>query len=187
VLVYIAAAALGLLAGLAAGGTPRALADVRLRSSWAVWLAAAAQVGLASLPAGLRPVALVASLALVGWWLVVNVGGGRPRAEVAGLGLAVVGWLANVVVIAANRGMPVSRPALARAGYPASFPIESGHLFKHVAASSSTALAWLGDVIPVGPLRAVISLGDVALGAGIAVFVAAVVASERRVVSVPAR
>jgi hypothetical protein len=185
VLVYVAAAALGLLAGIAAGGSPRALADVRLRSSWAVWTAAVAQVGLASVPSGLRPAVLLASLALVGWWLVANIGG-RARAEVVGLALAVAGWLANVVVITANAGMPVSRAALVRAGYAPSFRIESGHLFKHVTASSSTVLAWLGDVIPVGPLRAVISAGDVALAAGIAVFVAAAVAARRRPVALAA-
>jgi Family of unknown function (DUF5317) len=71
------------------------------------------------------------------------------------------------MVIAANRGMPVSAGALRSAGLSPAMDVAHGHLFKHVAMSGSTHLAYLADRIPL--LVGVLSAGDVVMLIGIAV------------------
>lgn len=109
--------------------------------------------GLTSTPLAL----LVTSMGLIAAFLFVN----RER---AGLPLALVGLVLNLVVIAANGGMPVSEIALTRSGteVPASDQ-------RHVVASTETHLNLLGDVIPVG--AKVLSIGDVMMAVGLAWFV----------------
>ena len=58
-------------------------------------------------------------------------------------------------------------------GAPATFRVSSGHLYKHVAATASSDLRPLGDVIPLRPLKTVVSVGDIVMLAGIATIVAA--------------
>ena len=161
------AVAVGLAAGYARGGRLGRLGHLGLRAPVFVGAALAIQAG-AALVAPSRRFALVAvSYGLVGAWVMANARG-RALAIRLGVGLVALGWLLNVVPIAAHRGMPVSAQALDDAGLSAGHDVADGHLYKHVVDRRSTPVDWLGDVIPVRPLDAVISLGDVALLAGIA-------------------
>jgi hypothetical protein len=121
---------------------------------------------LAHVAADLRLAVVLASYGLIGFWLIANTV--RQSAVVRVCGAIVsTGWLANTVAIVANRGMPVSRSALAAIGnrHPS---VTQGNLFKHVLETPHTVLPWLGDVIPVAVpvLRNVISVGDVLMCIG---------------------
>lgn len=162
----------GLLAGIASGGRPGALARPSFRAPAIVTAAVIVQVALGLVPTGARFPLVVASYAAVGVWLVLNAVG-RPPVLRAAIVVVAVGWAVNLAAIVPNGGMPVSGPALATAGLPSDTRVEEGHLFKHVPATSDSVLRPLGDVIPVRPFRAVISIGDIALFAGLAMTVAA--------------
>lgn len=82
------------------------------------------------------------------------------------------GWALNGLVIVSNGGMPVSRSALETAGQSIS-TISEGVPRKHVESTSRTRLRVLSDVIPIPPLRAVFSVGDLVLLFGIGALVAA--------------
>ncbi len=64
------------------------------------------------------------------------------------LGLLGLGWLFNLAAIIPNGAMPVSMQALESSGMSSTASVEQGHFGKHVRATRSTAVAWLGDVIP---------------------------------------
>lgn len=94
----------------------------------------------------------------------------QPGMWLLGFGLAL-----NMVVIAANGGMPVSPLAVQTIqGASATIRIPATD-FVHVAAGSSTIMPWLADVLPIpGPswLRSVASAGDCMLAAGICSYLA---------------
>lgn len=104
---------------------------------------------------------LLASMGLIALFLLLNLK--RP-----GMGLAAVGLLLNILVIGANGAMPVHAPSAERAGVPISF--EEGGV-KHEVMDASTHLPWLGDAIALPLLKSVLSLGDVFLALGVALFV----------------
>jgi hypothetical protein len=170
----------GAAVGLVRGGRAGGLLALRLRCAPLVWACLAAQVLLGATGDGphplVRDVALVASYAGVGVWLALNV---RTHREGVRTGFAIVlaGWVLNVVPMALNDGMPVSTAAQ-QAIDAEGQAIDQGHLWKHVPATRATRAAWLGDVIPVAPVHAVISAGDVALLAGIGAVVAAALRSS---------
>lgn len=178
--LFLLPIAAGVVLGLARGGRLGGLADLGLRAPGLVFAALAAQAALGTGPAralseGVRASAVVASYAAVGAWLALNAACG-PRTLRPALALLAVGWLLNALAIVPNGGMPVSAQGLRRAGVPADFAVEEGQLFKHVRADGDTVAPWLGDVLPVRPLRSVVSVGDVVLAAGIAVAVSAAMA-----------
>ena len=168
----------GLVAGYAGGGRLRALWALRLRALPLVGAAVAAQLALPAAPAGLRYPVLAGSYALVGAWLWANLTRRAAMVRLA-LGLLAAGWLLNLAPIAANGTMPVSQRALERVNEPLAERLASGELAKHTVAGPGTRLATLGDVIPVAPMRTVVSLGDVVMGVGILLTVAAGMASAR--------
>lgn len=51
---------------------------------------------------------------------------------------------------------------------------------KNVPAGTDTMLGWLADVVPVPPLRTVVSVGDLLLALGVAVLVAALMRGRPR-------
>lgn len=173
--LFALAVAAGLAGGYARGGRFGCLGRLRLRAPVLVGTALALQAGAGLVAPSRRLVLVAASYVLVGAWLMANARG-RALAIRLGLGLVALGWLLNVVPIAALRGMPVSAAALQEAGLPAGYDVADGHNYKHVVDRRSTPVDWMGDVIPVRPLDAVISLGDVALLAGIALFLAGAMA-----------
>ena len=152
---------LALAAGLARGGSIDALASTRARWVSLIFAGLVLQTALdlwdppwLSSSTGL--IVVIASNLLVAAFLVLN--NGLPGAWIAGCGLAL-----NVIVVAANGAMPVA-PEAAQAG---GAEIARRGSIKHEAMGPSTALPWLGDVLPVPVFREVLSAGDILLTAGI--------------------
>lgn len=157
------AVAVGLGAGLAAGGGLRHLSHRTFRA----WPVLVAGVGLQAtvrwsggdaggaavliVSVGLLLAFAVANLQTVGMWLVA-----------VGLGL-------NLTVIALNGGMPVRPSALVGAGLADTGRADDVALSgRHHLERRSDRLAGLGDVIPLAPLREVISFGDLFMAVGTA-------------------
>ncbi len=145
------------------GGSLRRLADIRLRHTWVLLVALAAQVVAIEVVPGANHAALsavhVATYAAAGVFVWVN-------RQVPGLLVVAAGAAANGVTIALNGGtLPASRAALERAGLhltPGEF-LNSGVL-------EHPRLGFLGDVfaIPAGvPLANVFSVGDVLVVLGV--------------------
>ena len=146
-----------------------------------IWIAFAAQVTLTVLPArvagvNIRFLLLIGSYALAivalgHVWLGLRRGRARllPQGSIA---LLAAGWFANGLAIAANGAMPVSRAAWTSAGNPTTEDLE-GLLLKHTPVSADTELLFLADVIPVRPLEAVYSVGDLLIVAGLALLTCA--------------
>ena len=158
----LVAVATGLAIGVLAGGRPRHLAHRGLRL-WPLLLAAlglqAVAVRLES-PTGL--VLLLCSYALLLAFAAGNV-------TLVGMWLVALGIGLNLVAIAVNGGMPVSRSALVAAGIADAHAVDAVPIEgkRHLQRPSDRLLA-ISDVIPVPPLREVVSFGDVAMGVGVA-------------------
>ncbi len=161
-----AAVVLGVAVGLLTGGSLAPLGETKVRWAALVFIALGAQLiadnwpfGTVSETVGFTIVLL--STAGIALFLVIN--RDHPGMLLAGLGIVL-----NLLVIGANRAMPVSAAAARAAGAG----VPSGELgLKHEPMTEHTLLPWLGDVIPVPVLGRVLSLGDVLLGAGIFFFV----------------
>ncbi|MEU8976890.1 DUF5317 family protein [Streptomyces monashensis] len=163
----------GIAAGYLSGGRLSRLPGVGLRRLWLLWLAAAvqvAQLSSAGLPGAagrqLRAPLLGLAIALALLWLVVNARGKAWPLQ-TGVGLALTGAVLNALPIAANGRMPYSPSAAAAAGLRA-----GSQTAKNVPAGHSTRLLALGDTIPLPPLHAVASIGDVLLATAAALLVA---------------
>ncbi len=103
------------------------------------------------------------SQVLVGVFLVLN-------RRVTGIGLVAAGLGLNALVVAANGAMPVSPSAIRVAGAESlSDPrhVEHGVHLRNEALTSHTRLVPLADVLPVPPLRKVLSFGDLVIAAGL--------------------
>lgn len=177
-MLYLAGLVLGVAAGYAVRGRLRHLtANVRFPWVWLVYAVLAAQVflgyGRASWLTGDVKLAILLSSygVLIVWLIVVAIK--HPSWLRAAFGVIASGTLMNVVAIAPNRGIPVSRWAMEAAGATVPSGVANRFAVKHVFAGPDTVLNWLGDVIPVPPLRDVISIGDVVIGLGVALVVAA--------------
>ncbi len=170
-MVLILSIVLGLVIGLLAGGRLERLGQVRITWAPLAITGLAIQLVLFSPPVvawigdlgAAGPVVYVGSTALVLAALLRNL-------RQPGLALIALGAALNAVVILANGGyMPVSPDALAAIGR-----LEpSGTYANTVLATSGTLLPWFGDIIPLPlpvPLRTVVSLGDLLIGAGATVF-----------------
>ena len=173
----VAADALGVLLALVAllavatvpltGGRLGRLAEVRFRAQALAIGGLAAQVlvlsVLTDLPAGVAAGVHLASYAAVLAFVWCN-------RSLPGLWIVGLGGLANLIAIAANRGvMPASAHALRTAGRTAH---EQGFTNSEVVAHAH--VAFLGDVIPVPswmPLANVYSVGDVLIAVGLFVLV----------------
>jgi hypothetical protein len=166
--LFLSPVAAGVLAGYAAGGPMTGLISTRLRAVWLLWLAAGLQaVQLAGVLRELRGPLLGAVFALAAAWLAANLAG-RPRIMQAAAALALAGGLANGAAIAVNGRMPYL-PAAARAAGLS----PAGETPKNIAAGPASHLIALGDIIPVPPLDAVISAGDILIIAGVIVLIGA--------------
>ncbi len=164
--------ACGVAVGRARGGSMSRLANLRFRSSLLLGLAIVAQAALSVVPPRERIVPIAGAYGLAGVWLLRNTRWQRGGVR-AGFGLLAIGWLLNALPIVLNRGMPVSLHALARVRAAPGTRVSEAPLLKHVAASSHTLLAPLGDVIPVPAYASVISVGDILMVAAVAVILAA--------------
>lgn len=182
-LVFVAAAAVGLLLG----GRLRGLAIVRLQALWLVWAALSVSLlpVLVATDGPLERISIAATCAILCLFLAVNAFAHKGWIRVGFLVVA-VGWTLNGAVIVANGGMPVPRSVL-------DLPV-SGldrtldmHRFEHAELSASTKLPWMADIISIpcvdgrpGPCGAA-SVGDIGLLAGtVTVEVAAMMTARRK-------
>ncbi|MEO8230637.1 MAG: MFS transporter [Chloroflexota bacterium] len=178
--MLLAGIALGLIAGLLAGGRLTNLTEVRLRWMAVIFLAVVVRYGTEAalsrdIPAAetLRIPLLVTAYAilLVGLWV---------NRRQPGLAIAFVGTLSNAVVIAVNGGhMPLWEPSLIAAGLTPADLVGPLHVLlpPSIDASFLAHLGPLADVIPIPvPLvRNVASVGDVVISLGLGFFLFATV------------
>ncbi len=171
-LVYFLA--VGLVAGLAFGGRPSRLVDVRFRWAPVALGGLLFQLVLFSGPVAdvvgaWGPPLYVASTAAVLLAVLHNL-------RLPGFWLIAAGAAMNLAAIVANGGhMPASAEAFATLTGRAAVPTDA--YSNSVVADSSTALAFLGDnfVLPRPfPLANVFSPGDVVIGMGAAWFLAVI-------------
>jgi Family of unknown function (DUF5317) len=177
VLLVAGAVVVGVLVGLALGGSLRNLAHATFR--W--WPVAIGGLVLQVVPVpemdgdvdrwlavGLLVLSYVALLAFVA----VNM-------RLPGMAVLAVGFLLNAIVISVNGGMPVTESALRAAagarGDAAVRHLEREGGRKHHLASKDDVLTPLADVVPIGPpFGQVVSVGDLLAVVGAAWLVAGV-------------
>lgn len=172
-MLILAAGVIG-AAGITAasrGGT-RGLPNLRFRHRGLLCVALLVQVGTGLLARDHRFIAVAVSYAIVAVWLLANAQYQRGRVRRA-LAVIAIGWVLNVIPMVLNHGMPVSRSALDSIGAAKTLSVREGHLFKHVVAGRHTALAPLGDVIPIRPLATIISVGDIVILVGLGMMLTA--------------
>jgi hypothetical protein len=154
-----------ILAGIARGGSAKALARVKLRAEvpilvvFVIQAAARGRLGVSGEVSALSlPVWLVAS-ALVLWMLGLNL-------RQPGVSLIFSGVALNTLIVLIAGGMPVDAPAAQ------SNPILNSSGF-YVPVEDGKALRFLGDVVPLTLLnsRFLVSIGDLLLFAGLWWFV----------------
>ncbi|MHB8611501.1 MAG: DUF5317 family protein [Candidatus Dormibacteraceae bacterium] len=167
-MLWIAALAIGVVAGFAFHGSIDNLARLRFRWAWLVVAVLVVRGAILLTPIrhvdGVQYVYLAALTALVAWtvWQIE---------QVRGVWLIATGSALNLVVVAANGArMPVA-PDVAGA------LIHSGNLGQYTLMSAATNLNWLADWIalpgPIGRLVAeAYSPGDVVVAIGIGVVIA---------------
>lgn len=152
---------LAVTVGYLRGGRLSRIAD-GIGWSWLLLVGLAIQVAVDSavshdqLPGPVGTGLLLASQLLVAVWVLLN----RYR---HGMPLIFLGLLLNAVVLAANGAMPVAPEAIAAIGLPGVEPLSG----KHEIMTDETRLPYLADVVALPPLRTIVSVGDVLLGAGI--------------------
>jgi Family of unknown function (DUF5317) len=153
----------GGLLGVVAGGRLASLADVQLR--WWGALAGGVVLQLLAGPVGLG--GRLGTTAVAGSYLCLLAFALANRA-LAGMPVVVVGLALNATVILVNGGMPVRAEAVAAVGLDPD-RLEGADLgAKRHLEGPDDRLTFLGDVLPVRPLREVVSVGDVVLAAGVA-------------------
>jgi hypothetical protein len=160
---------LAVIVGFVAGGSLRPFE--RLRVHW--WGAALVGLMLQGIPLSGsigRPIGSAIVVCSYG----VLLGFAWVNRRLPALWLVMGGLALNLVVIGVNGGMPVSASALDMAGARAE-GLTGGVAVKHHLMGPGDVLTPLGDVIGIPPpIGAVVSLGDLALYAGVAALVVAV-------------
>ena len=151
---------IGLVMGLATGGSLRSLADTRFRRIEILLAGVVLQLAVTFLP--WKP------FEDQGFWIILIASGAAAafmffNRNLPGLLIASIGLALNVLVIALNHGMPVSERAIELAGAP-EFEAEG----EHTALGPDTKLPWLTDVIPIPIAGSVLSPGDLFLAVGLA-------------------
>jgi predicted MFS family arabinose efflux permease len=164
--------AAGVLVAWALGARLSAMADVRFRGDFLVFLSLGIQLVIFTplaerVPAGSIVPLHLASYALLVVFLLANLR--VPSFWLVGFGVA-----SNVLVIAANQGrMPVTAAAWNAGGGDATL-LAAGTDDNNVLAGPGTHLSWLGDVfvLPHGiPFAAAISIGDILVVLGAVGFI----------------
>jgi hypothetical protein len=165
---------LGVTIGWLRGGSFRSLADIHMRLPGLLLVAVAMQLGINAVGSSGtgRLTALACSYGLLGLWLAANLASDSGWRR-AGLATVAAGYILNLLAILANGSMPVSMAALREVGGTQAAFLQAPNVDKHIAAGSETAWLWLGDVVPVPLLRAVISVGDVAILVGVVLVICA--------------
>jgi hypothetical protein len=166
-ILFLSAIALAIALGFVFGGHLRGLGELRLRW-WGLAMGGLA-LQFVPLPEGsggtdliVRTTVLVASYLLLLSFGLLNV-------RLPGMPLVLLGLAANLVVIAANGGMPVSAEALRDSGQADLIPqLRASGADKHHLLGDGDVLTPLADVIGVPkPIGQAISIGDVFQYAGL--------------------
>lgn len=157
----VVALVVGMVLGLALGGRPRYLAQKSFR--W--WLLLPLGVVLQFVIEADGVPAPEALLVVSYVYLLVFCAANLRH---AGMGVILVGILLNAIVITANGGMPVREEAVRQAGIADAGDVITIDDVKHDIEDDDTRLPLLGDIIPVEPLRQVLSFGDLVLSVGVA-------------------
>ena len=163
----------GLLVGLALGGQVRALSTIRFRWAWVFMLGLAVQLVLFSDfvterigEAGV-PIYVGSTLAVVGA-IAANL-------RIRGMPMVLAGAVSNLAAIIANGGyMPASAEAIASLGRAPKTGYSNSSLV------ADPALPWLTDIFALPswlPFTNVFSVGDVLIGLGVVVTIAAAMRS----------
>jgi Family of unknown function (DUF5317) len=164
--LILATIVVAFLIGLAAGRSAIGFPSVPV--GW-VWLAVAG-IGLQLAP--LRGDVAFAAL-IVSFTLLLTFAGLNLRAP--GFLLVTVGLSLNLLVIAANHGMPVTARALRNSGQTSTIAdlVANGGA-KHHLADAGTVLSPLADVIGVpSPVGQAVSVGDICVHLGVGWFIVA--------------
>jgi len=162
------------LLGWVFGGRVRRFEELHLRWSWLAVAGLALQ--FVPLPGGAAGADLAVRTAVLSCSYVLLLTFAALNIRLAGVPLLFVGLALNLAVIASNGGMPVSREALESSGQADVLQvlIEEGAA-KHHLLTDDDVLKPLADVIPVGgPIKQVVSLGDVFVYAGLVWLIVAV-------------
>ncbi|HEY7401019.1 MAG TPA: DUF5317 family protein [Actinomycetota bacterium] len=160
--------------GLLAGGSLRDFPAIRSRWTWLVLVGAALQ--FAPIRGTLAFPILLASFGFLLAFVLANL-------RSPGFALILVGLALNVLVIAVNRGMPVSRQALVASDQANTVSELQANTDgqKHFLADDDTELLELGDVIGIGdPIRQAISIGDGFVHVGIGWFIVVALRKPKR-------
>lgn len=177
--LFVFPLAIGL--GYLLGGRLHRLGNVRFRHAWAGLAGVALQV----LPVGgtLGFVVLIASFVLLLFVAWVN-------RRLPGFALIAAGLCLNLVVIAVNEGMPVTREAIVASDQAETLDdIRAAGGTKHHLATAQDDLLILADRIGIpAPVAQAVSIGDVVAYAGVVWFVVAAMRrrTEEEPASVPA-
>lgn len=165
---------IGLLLGLALGGRLSGLGNIKFRWGMLAVAGFAVQVILFSGPVSERigeagPVVYVASTAMVLVAVLANL-------RLPGMALVAIGAASNLAAILANGGyMP--------AGHPATVGPDGIVVYSNTRAIASPALELLTDIIVLPdwlPFTNIASIGDLLIGAGIAIVIATSMRAARR-------
>ena len=164
----------GVALGLIRGGSFRHLGNVSFRW-WPVLVAGLVVQGASSFVGGSTGVVmLVASFGVLMAFAAANV-------RLAGMGLVLVGIALNTTTIALNGGMPVRPSAVVAAGIAGWDEVDDlNYGTKRHLERPDDDLMVLSDIIPVPPLRQVLSFGDIVLSVGVADLVMHVMVVRRR-------
>ncbi|MDQ2754053.1 MAG: DUF5317 family protein [Actinomycetota bacterium] len=173
--VTLLAVVIGLVLGAARGGRVAPMVNQRL--GWGSLLAAGVFLQLAAdrwdLGAWASPAQIIAYGCLIAF--------AARNLVLVGMGVVMVGLLANAVVVTVDAGMPVRPASVLAAGVttPGRLPgLDYG--YRHHAEGSHDHLTWLGDIVPVRPLHEVVSFGDLILAVGLIDVVARAMQPTRR-------
>lgn len=151
---------LAIVVGAFRGGKLRNLTEIRVNSWWLLPLGFLLLAASNVVPASTGDLAvwlILASYVPLLAFVYLN-------RDLTGIWIAGVGILMNFTVILLNGGMPVLAEAAQIAGNTGDLILDG----KHVPLTEDTFLPFLADVIPLP--AAVLSLGDVFLAIGVAVF-----------------
>jgi hypothetical protein len=174
-LLVLVAVVVGGLVGVALPARPRHVVRPALGTVWPLGVAVVAQLLLLVVPDALE--VLVAAIGLVA--LIATATANR---HIAGIAVVGVGALLNLGALAFNGGVPVDREA-AVAGHVATVD-ELDHLdpgpARHLARPGDAA-PLLGDIVPIAPLHAAVSFGDLVVAVGLTDTVVLLARRRRRV------
>lgn len=174
------AVTLGCLLALVLGGRPSNLGRRPLRG-WpllAGGIVLQVAAGRALGEAATTPL-VVASYLLLIVFAVVNL-------HLVGMGVVMVGMVANALVIGLNDGMPIRPAAVVAAGLAT--PEEAERLkadAKRRPERSGDQAILLADIIPIPLMGEVVSFGDLVIGVGIVDTIIHLMKPRRRVVATP--